>query len=96
MRNYRKSNKKINDRQLVKHHHAKTHETPTMIYIPLKIFSVTRSKNLIDMLFNLGLCISYDQVLEVTKNMYENVCESYENDKLFFPNILKMGYSLLC
>ena len=42
------------------------------------------------MLFNLGLCISYDRVLEITKNIYENYRESYENNKFFFPNILKM------
>ena len=91
MWNYRKSNKKVNDRQLIKRSHTKTHETPMMIYIPLKIYSVTCSRNLIDMFFNLGLWISYDWVLEITKNIYENLRESYENNKLFFPDILKMG-----
>ena len=43
------------------------------------------------MLFNLRLCISYARVLEITKNIYENLRESYENNKFFFPNILKMG-----
>ena len=62
-----------------------------MIYISLKTYSVTRSRNLIDMLFNLRLCISYARVLEITKNIYENLRESYENNKFFFPNILKMG-----
>ena len=55
---YRKSNKKVNDGQLIKRRHARTHETPMMIYIPLKIYSVTRSRNLVHMPFNLGLCIS--------------------------------------
>ena len=90
MWNYRKSNKKVNDGQLTKYRHAKTHETPMMIYILLKIYSVTRSRNLIDMLFNLGLCVSYDRVLEITKNICENLRESYENNKFFFPIILKM------
>ena len=49
------------------------------------------SKNLTDMLFNLGSYISYDWVPEITKNIYENLRESYENNKFFFPNILKMG-----
>ena len=62
-----------------------------MIYIPLKIYPVTCSRNLIDMLSNLSFCISYDRVLEITKSIYENLCESYENNKFFFPNILKMG-----
>ena len=37
MWNYHKSNKKVNDGQLIKRRRARTHETPTMIYIPLKI-----------------------------------------------------------
>ena len=86
-----KSNKKVNGGQLIKRLHAKTHETTMMIYIQLKIYSVTRSRNLIDMLFNLGLFICYDRVLETTKNIYKNLRESYENNKFFFPNILKMG-----
>ena len=49
------------------------------------------SKNLTDMLFNLGSYISYDWVPEITKNIYENLRESYENNKFFFPNISKMG-----
>ena len=43
------------------------------------------------MLFNFGLCITYDRVLEISKNIYENLCESYENNKFFFLNILKMA-----
>ena len=91
MWNYRKSNRKVNDGQLIKLRHAKTQEIPMMIYIPLKICSVTLSRNLINMHFNLVLCISYDWVLEITKSIYENLCESYENNKFFFPYILKMG-----
>ena len=33
MLNYRTSNKKVNDGQLIKHRQAKIHETPMMIYI---------------------------------------------------------------
>ena len=36
MWNYHKSNKKVNDEQLMKRRHATTHETPTMIYISFK------------------------------------------------------------
>ena len=36
MCNYRKSNKKVNDGQLIKPHHTKRQEIPLMIYIPLK------------------------------------------------------------
>ena len=72
MWNYRQ----VNGGQLIKRRHAKTHETPIMTYILLKIYSVTRSRNLINTPFNLGLCTSYDHVLEITKNIYENLCKS--------------------
>ena len=91
MWNYRMPNKKANHAQLVKRRHMKKQETPMMIYIGLKIYSTSRSRNLIEMLYQLGLCISYDRVLEITKNIYENLRESYENNKFFFPNILKLG-----
>ena len=45
---------------------------------------------MIDRLFNFGLCISHDRVLEITKNIYENIRQSYENNNFFFPSILKM------
>ena len=73
MWNCHKSNKKINDGQLIKLCHAKTHETPMMIYIPMKIYSATSSRNVIDMLFNLGLCICYGRVLEITKNIRKSL-----------------------
>ena len=92
MWNFQKSGNKKVDGQLVKRcYHEKTRETPMIIYIGLKIYSTSRSRNLIDMLFNLGLCISYDRVLEITKNIYENLREAYENNKFVFPNILKLG-----
>ena len=49
--------------------------------------NLLNSRNLADMLFNLGLCISY----EITKNIHENLRESNENNNFCFPNILKMG-----
>ena len=42
-------------------HHKHERETPLPLYITMKIHSVTRSRNLIDPLFNLGMCVSYDR-----------------------------------
>ena len=67
-----------------------TRNTYDVLY-SAEIYSWIRSRNLINMLFNFGLCISYERVLEICKNIYENLRESYENNKFFFLNILKMG-----
>ena len=37
----------------------------------------------------MGLCVSYDRVLEITKDIYENLRESFFSYNCFFANILK-------
>ena len=71
--------------------HKKSQETPLIQYVRLKIYSMTRSRKLIDDLFRAGLCISYDRVLEITKILYENLRESYSKHGCFFPFVLKKG-----
>jgi len=88
MSHQRKSNKKVAQDKAVVRRHSKTQETPVMIYCSLEIYSITRSRNIIDCPFQLGLCISYDRILEITKNIYENLRLSYKLHKCFFPNTL--------
>ena len=57
------------------HTHQRTnvnHETPVHLYIALKLYSTVRSKTLIDHMFHLGICSSYDRVLEVTKSLSDD------------------------
>ena len=76
--------------KLIRRRHSKNQETPIMLHNSLKIYATTnRSRNLIDHLFRLGLCVSYDRVLEITKDIYENLLESFFSYNCFFPNILK-------
>ena len=98
MWNYRNSsrNTSTNNQIIKRSYHSKTRETPMMIYIALKIYSTSRSRTLIEMLFNLGLCISYDRVLEITKNIYENLREAYENNKFFFQIFYDLAYLPIC
>ena len=72
-----------------KQRHKKSQETPLMIYTGLKVFFVTRSRKLIDCLFQIGLSMSYDRVLELTNIMYQNLNKAYETHGCFFPRILK-------
>ena len=68
-----------------KQRHKKSQETPLMIYTGLKVFFVTRSRKLIDCLFQIGLSMSYDRVLELTNIMYQNLNKAYETHGCFFP-----------
>ena len=80
-----------NRRICKKQRHRKQQETPLMIYTGLKIYFLTRSKQLIDGFFKTGLIVSYDRVLELTKILYENLQEAYSKYGCFFPSILKKG-----
>ena len=72
-------------------YHSQSRETPLMLYTSLKTYSVNRSRTFIYHLFNLGIGISYDRVLSITKNIYESLRESFLTYNCFFPNVLKKG-----
>ena len=55
--------------------HTKSRETPLPIFLSLKIHAVTRSRGLVDTLFNLGLCVSYDRLLQITADIANGVCQ---------------------
>ena len=44
--------------------HNRCQESPLPIYISLLLHSVTRQRHLVDKFFHLGLCVSYDRLLE--------------------------------
>ena len=72
-------------------HHSSERETPTPIYVALKIHAITRSRNLIDALFNLGMCISYDRLLNLTSDISNTICEQYRVDGIVCPAKLRCG-----
>ena len=66
-------------------HHDKEKETSINIYVGLKLYLTVRSQTLIDSVFQLGTCISYDRILSTTKSLYENkyMLVRYENKHFF-------------
>ena len=69
--------------------HLKHKETPISIYITLKLYVLVRSKTLIERLHSLGICISYDRLLDITKDISETMLSQYERDGVFLPSVLK-------
>ena len=65
--------------------HSPNRAPPVAVYTSLKIYSVVRSRNIIDHLIKLRLCISYHRLL------CKRMRECYLQFKCFFPNILKIG-----
>ena len=70
-------------------HHDKENETSINIYVGLKLYSTLRSRALIDCLFQLVICISYDRILPITKSLYEVLRTTYGYYKIFLPKNLK-------
>ena len=62
-----------------------------LVHSALKIHAVTRSRNLIDALFNQGMCISYDCLLNLTSDICNAICEQFREDGAVCPPKLRCG-----
>ena len=67
-----------------------------MIYTTFKIYATVRSRSLIDHLFNVGLAVPYKRLLEITKQLHEDMMASFQTHKAFIANQLREGvYTVL-
>ena len=71
--------------------HSRQRETPLSIYLGIMLQTKTRKRELVDTLFNLGLCISYDRVLNISTDLGDKICYHYEQEKAVCPPQLKGG-----
>ena len=71
--------------------HSKERETPLPMYLGVMIHTKTRKRELVDDLFELRISVSYDQVLEISANLGNNVCRQYMRAKAVCPPKLKCG-----
>ncbi len=72
-------------------HHNKVRETPLPVYVGLNIHARTRKREVIDIMFDLGLSVSCDRVLEISTAMGNRVCEQYHSDAVVCPPNLLQG-----
>lgn len=61
-------------------YHSTDREPPLPVYLGLMPHAETRKWTLVDELYNLGLSISYDRVLEISTEMGNKVCACYESE----------------
>ena len=69
--------------------HSQDRETPLPTYLGIPVHTKTRKRALVDTLFNLGLCISYDRVLDISTELGNKICNHYELAKAICPPQLK-------
>ena len=55
------------------------------------IHAVTHKRTLIDALFRLGICVSYDRVLQLTSDIGNGVCKRFVRDGLVCPPKMRSG-----
>ena len=71
--------------------HNMERESPFLLYVGLKIYSVTRSRIVIDILHAHGLCISYEGMLRVTQGLSEATLNLFELAEAVIPGNLCTG-----
>ena len=71
--------------------HTLQREPPIRVYIGLNKHQVARSKKLIQQLYQMGISISYDRVLELEEWIETAVCEQFEEDGVVAPAFLRKG-----
>ena len=71
--------------------HSPDRETPFAVYVGLLVFAKTRKRQLIDTLFQYGICISYDRVLEISTQLGEAVVQRYLEEGVVCPPIMRKG-----
>ena len=72
-------------------HHSKKFEPPLPLYIGLKIHTQTRFKKMISELYQLGLSVSYDRILELERQIASSICEQAGENGLVCPRQLRHG-----
>lgn len=71
------------------HRHSKDRETPFAVHVGMSVFAKTRKRQLIDMLHDNGVSISYDRVLEISAQLGEAVVAQYVEDGVVCPPVLR-------
>ena len=71
--------------------HSKERETPLPIYLGMMVHTKTRKRKLVDKLYELGLSISYDRVLDISTELDNKICHHYMMETAVCPPQLKGG-----
>ena len=74
---------KENAKDMVRH--SQQREPPLLIYLGIMLHTKTRKRDLVNTLFNLGLCMSYDRVLNISTELGDKICYNYEQEKVVPP-----------
>ena len=81
----------VKQRQKQVTRHDKSREPPLPVYLGVLIHNKTRKRELVEKLFDLGLSVSYDRVLEISTDAGTEICKHYDQLNAVCPPQLKKG-----
>ena len=70
--------------------HNYEREPPLPLYLRVLMYAKTRKRELVDALFELGLSISYDRLLNISAVMCNTLCKQFEMEKVVCPPKLRL------
>ena len=71
--------------------HNQERETPLPIYLDMLIHTKTRKRELVELLYELGLSVSYNRVLDISTELGNKICHHYKVANAVCPPELKVG-----
>ena len=83
--------KKRSSDSTVKVRHTLAREPPLPSYIGLNIHQLTRSRKIVQQLHKMGMCISYDRVIEVEDWIATSTCQRFREEGVVSPACLRKG-----
>ena len=63
------------------------------VYTALKIHGETRKRSLVEVMHKLGLCISYDRVMDISTDLANSVTAQFEKEGVVCPSKLRKDVS---
>ena len=83
-----------NETSLANRRHLKKREAPLPLYVRLKLMTM-RAKTIIQKLFLLGICISYDRCRDIYNNVAVSMLEKFDNNGVFARNSRKNLFTII-
>lgn len=71
--------------------HSGSREPCLPLYVGLSIHSSTRSKTLIEKMYQMGISTSYNRIMEIEDWLARSLCERYKEDGCVAPACLRKG-----
>lgn len=71
--------------------HSLARAPPLPLYVGLKIHSLTRSKTLVEKMYQMGISVSYDRIMEIEDWLATSLSERFKEDGCVSPASLRSG-----